>query len=124
MFSTKRTIVMMVVFILMVSSYGLFTLFVHGQVVQPESVIIDQIKEEGDNALYLKGDTRSSSLGFSGYHYRVDHNIIYLQLRYSLVSRIHRTGNFEIKIPEGLKDVTKVYLEGADERDIKLIWSR
>ncbi|MTV48532.1 hypothetical protein GJ688_05990 [Heliobacillus mobilis] len=109
---------------MVVSIYGFFSLFIQGKLVHPDSVVIEQVKGESDNSLYIKGDIMSSSLGFSGYNCMVEKNSLYLQLRYSLVSSIHPTGNFEIKIPEGLDDVTKMYLVGTDRRDIKLIWSR
>jgi hypothetical protein len=97
--------------------------YVYGRAADPEGIVVQEVKEE-DNYLLLKGTTVNSGLGFSGYKYKIENDSLYLELHYSLVSKVNPTGDFEVEIKENLQNIKNVYLQGKQVSDAILIFNR
>lgn len=121
----KRKIVtaVIIIFIMIILILGYRT-FIHGCYVPTEVIWATQIKVE-DNELIIAGNTSESATGFSDYKYKIVNENLYLQLRYSIVSKVNSSGHFDIDIiDDDLKSVKKIFLQGGQSEDIELIWSR
>jgi hypothetical protein len=112
-----------IVFILIILITG-YIFFIHGTYVTTKVIGTTQINVE-DNELIITGNTSESATGFSGYRYKIVDENLYLQIRYSIVSKVNPSGHFDINITDdNLKSVKKVFFQGGKTNDIELIWSR
>lgn len=84
-----------------------------------------QIKEidAANNKLYIAGTTINSGMAFVGYDYSIVKDSLYLTTRYVLVNPFHKNGDFNITINSNFAEINKIYLQGKDVTDLKLIWS-
>jgi len=102
---------------------GAWLYFDYGLYINTASTAIQNIEVKAKN-IELRGTTDASSTGFSGYKYNIQGDSIYIRLRYCLVSKIHPSGNFDIKITgDNFEKVNNVYLQG-EKNDTKLIWHK
>ncbi|MDO9536329.1 MAG: hypothetical protein Q7J85_13635 [Bacillota bacterium] len=97
--------------------------FKYGTVTNPQSIIVYKIKVE-DTELHIRGDTVNSSSGFVGYKYKIENENLYLQLRYSFLTKKNQYGDFNINIAGNFANVNKVYLRGKKPHFAELIWTR
>jgi len=97
--------------------------FKYGAVTDPQSVIVYDIKV-GISELHIRGDTINSSSGFVGYKYRIENENLFLQLRYSSLTKKNQYGDFNIIIADNFVNVKKVYLLGRKPNTAELIWTR
>ena len=72
--------------------------------------------------LNIAGTTSSSAQAFTRYSYTIVNDSLYLTLRYVLVNPFHRNGDFDITIDDNLIGINKVYLQGKDDEDLRLVW--
>lgn len=96
--------------------------FIHGWYAPTEVIWTTEVKVE-ENKMIIKGNTNESATGFSGYKYKIENENLYIQVRYSIVSKINSSGHFDIEIiDDELKDVENIYLQGGKSKDTKLVW--
>jgi len=110
-------------FFIVITFIGIYITLNKSSIVKTDSIAVGQIQMT-NHSLKIKGDTSNSSTGFSGYQYRIENGNLYLQLEYSIVSKSHLNGAFDIEINKDLKKINKVYLEGNTKKDIVLIWEK
>ena len=77
-----------------------------------------------ESEIFISGDTNNSSMGFSGFDYKIINNEMFIRLKYSLVSSVHRLGRYEIRVFIDTKDIEKIFLKGRPFGDLKEIWKR
>lgn len=97
--------------------------FICGAVTSPDSIIVYDIKVE-DTELQIRGDNINSSSGFVSHKYKIENEILCLQLRYRSLTTKNQYGDFNIKITDNFADVNKVYLLGKKSDTAKAIWAR
>lgn len=96
---------------------------IFGSYVITDSIIVQETRID-DYSIRLKGTTASSATGFSGHKLIYNDKILYVKLKYSLVSQFNPSGDFLIEEGGYYEGVKKVYLQGPQENDLKLIWSK
>lgn len=117
----RRNIIIIIVLILTIIAY---LTFVRGTYATSDVIIVKHL-EVGDGQLDIRGNTMNSSMGFSGYKYTIVDKKLYLQLRYSLVSKINPTGEYKISInDEEMNSVNRIFIQGKEKDDYKLAWMR
>ncbi|MCT8136750.1 zf-HC2 domain-containing protein [Anaerobacillus sp. CMMVII] len=100
--------------------------------VDTNSIIIQEIVIE-NNQLTVIGDTAHSALWYSG-EYEINYDgveTLYLIPRYRQVSKENSSGRFVINhefrgelLELDLASINKIYLQGKNPSDIRLIWER
>jgi hypothetical protein len=96
----------------------------YGRVVDTQSIIVKEIKVE-DNRLELKGNTTKRTLSLVSHKYKIKEGDLFLKLRFALGAKKQRGSNFEAAFEENdLREIEKVYLQGKQKDDLKLIWER
>ena len=116
----KIVICASIVLVLIITAYS--SNFIIGSYVNPQSVYITNV-DINDYSIKLDGTIVNGFEGFSGYKLIYKNEILYIKLRYSLVSIFNPLGNFEIRESRDSKGISKAYLLGADG-ETKLIWSK
>ena len=96
--------------------------FIIGSYVKPQSVYI-KLVDIDDSSIKMNGSIVNGFEGFSGYKLIYKNKILYVKLRYSLVSIFNPSGNFEIRESRDFEGILKAYLLGANG-ETKLIWSK
>lgn len=100
-----------------------FFYYVEGEYASTDTIGIQSI-EVLEDTIYLIGYTSSSATGFNKYMYTSDNDALYIRLKYSLVSRVIPSGDFSITINEPTVDINKIYIQGKDQKDIRLVWEK
>lgn len=119
---TKLFIMGISICIIIASIFAYINL-VRGTPADTKSIIINQI-ELKDAEMFVEGMTTYSAVGFSGYKYTIKDENLYLQLRYTLVNKINPHGDFSFRIEDDFKDINKIFLQGSEPNDTKLIWKK
>lgn len=109
--------------VIIVGIIGWWVYFEHGTYSDTTSITIQHIKLEVDK-MRIKGVTVDSATGFGGFKYEIKDNSLYLKMRYTLVTKKHPYGDFDIAITEDFKEINRVYLQENKVNDTKLIWER
>lgn len=118
----KKNLLILVIVITIIAAGSTAYLAV-GKVIDTNSVHIEKLKVDNDK-LKAYGTTSSSAEAFDGYSYKIDYNILYLKLRYSIVNPIHQNGDFQIILHDNLKNIKYIYIQGSMAEDKKLIWTK
>ncbi|PAB57390.1 hypothetical protein [Anaeromicrobium sediminis] len=119
----KIVIVVSIIFIITILILA-YKIFIYGHYVSTK-VIWAKPTRVADNELIVKGNISDSASGYSGYKYEIVNENLYLKLRYSIANKVNPSGSFQIDIVDNdLKDVKKIFLQGGQSEDIKLIWRR
>ena len=116
----KIVICASIVLVLIISGYS--SCFIMGSYVNPQSVYITHVGID-ESSIKLNGTIVNGFAGYSGYKLIYQNKILYLKLRYSLVSIFNPSGDFEIRESRDFKGISKAYLLGVNG-ETKLIWSK
>lgn len=100
-----------------------FKVYMIGSYTSADSIIVEAL-EFDDYYMKMSGNTINSALGYSSYKLKRSENTLYIKFRYSLVSIFNPLGKFEIEDGGPFEGITKVYIMGLDEKDLRLIWGR
>lgn len=115
----KKTLLIIIpIMIFLVSSIWYIEL---GLGVNTNAVITKNVTVSNE-AVQISGTTVNSGEAFVGYSYKIKKNILYLNLRYSIVNPVHHSDDFNIRISDNLENVEKIYLQGNKTEDEKLVW--
>lgn len=107
---------------LVVSVFG-YLYFIEGTYAETITIGVQEI-EVFEESVMLKGGTSNSATGFSKYTYYIEDENLYIKLKYSVVSKVNPTGNYKITIYEPTNDIYKIYMQGRDKNDNRLIWEK
>jgi len=119
-----RFIITFVIGILVITCALIYSyFFIYGSCTDTQSIIVQQVNVD-DYFISIKGRTTNSAEGFSGYNYSIKNKNLYIKLRYSPISSINPTGDFKIEQGGEFEGIQKVYLQGDEKENIKLLWSR
>lgn len=119
-----------VVFIVaLIVSYELYLNYIQKQYINPQSILIHNV--EFVNADWvINGEITNGKegfagikIGFSGVDYRRENDEFYLRLQYGIV-RKEPAKYFTVYLGNELNEVNKVYLQGNQPDDVKLIWEK
>lgn len=119
----KKNLLILIIVITIIIAGGTVYLTI-GKVIDTNLVHIENLKVDNEK-LQVCGATSSSAEAFNGYNYTINDNILYLKLRYSIVSPIHHNGDFNIIIlNNNFKNIKYIYIQGNKIEDKKLIWTK
>ena len=120
----KRKVILCITAVVAIAMlYTYVYCFIIGSFASTESIYIRQAKID-DYSIAIKGGTSSSAPCFSGYKLIYKDKVLYIKLKYSLPSPFNKSGDFFIKDSGYFEGVQKAYLQGFQENDRKLIWSK
>ena len=116
----KIVICASIVLVLIISVYS--SIVIIGSYVNLQSAYITHVDID-DSSIKLNGSIVNGFEGFSGYKLIYKNEILYIKLRYSIVSIFNPLGDFGIRESRDFKGISKAYLLGANG-ETKLIWSK
>lgn len=121
---SKRKKVILVIFIpVLITTITIITYLSVGIEINTGSIFV-QNASLNNESIQVTGDTASSGLAYAGYSYNTNGDSLFIKLRYVLANPIHKYGAFNISIKEIPKNIKKVYIQGKETSDIKLVWSK
>ena len=100
-----------------------YIFFVEGTYVESNQVGIQEITVS-EGSIMIKGYSAGSGTGFSKYQYFIENGNFYIKFKYSFVSKANPVGDFNITIYESTDDIKKIYIQGSDKMDHRVIWDR
>ncbi|WP_096153293.1 hypothetical protein [Bacillus sp. FJAT-45066] len=115
-----------------VFSFYIYKTIHHQDIVNTETVLINEVKLEHQH-LHISGDTIYSAIFFTrDYEIKYDgEDTLYVQLMYQRTDKNNASGRFDIHFYFGGEfsnvestKINKVYLQGKDPEDVRLIWER
>ena len=79
-----------------------------------------------EKSVEFHGMLETSSAGFKGYDYKIEKNNMYIRILigYFRLYETKWTGKVDIAIKDNFKGIDKIYLQGKDKKDQKLLWEK
>ena len=93
------------------------------RIVNTAEIVISDIDVNKDS-IGIKGGISGSGLAFISCKYIIRNSDIYLNFKYALVTKRNRKGSFNLLFSDDFKNIKNIYIQGKNENDSKLIWSR
>ena len=121
--SKRKKIIIAVLITIPIITISIIIGLAVGTVTNTGSIFVQNVSVNNEE-IQVKGDSESSVVGYAGYSYNIDGSSLFIKLRYSLYNPFHKGGAFDINIKEISKDIKKVYIQGQEASDVKLIWSK
>lgn len=118
----NKKILCVVIIIIGILLIGSIKYLMVGNGVNTNSLFVKNIDVNNDK-LYIAGLTINSGEAFAGYDYTIENENLYLKLRYTIVNQFHGNGDFSITINDNLMNIEKIYLQGKESEDLKLVWT-
>lgn len=118
----NKKILCVVIIIIGILLIGSIRYLMVGNEVNTNSLFVKNIDVNNDK-LYIAGLTINSGEAFAGYDYTIENENLYLKLRYTIVNQFHGNGDFSITINDNLMNIKKIYLQGKESEDLKLVWT-
>ncbi|MEO4053965.1 hypothetical protein [Solibacillus sp. CAU 1738] len=104
-----------------------FLNYIQQQYINPEYIVVDKVELENGEWV-IKGQITepytgflSNKVGFSGVDIKIKNESLYIKLQYGIVSG-RPAEQFGIYLGTKLDRVEKVYLQGNQTDEVKLVW--